>query len=182
MGAPDTSAPSPWAAIEAKDQETLSRELGAETAGSAFLVWYRLCLASAKVRAPEVSVSCRVLAYDTGLSRSTVHLRVADLERLGFVAVERPRSDEAGSLRAVYTLLRGRSTIPENGTTPPLSDSRTPLSDSRTRVSDSLRRSVGHHPNNPNNSPLPPKGDSSEPRNGTELEPGVRRIPQADLW
>ncbi len=119
-------SPGPWAKVSAVDQEALCRELGSHTAGGALLVWFRLCLASSKSRSASVAVPRRALCYDTGLSRDTVRRQIANLERLGFVAVERSRSDDTGDNANTYTILRGphADIRPESGS--PVADGEPP--------------------------------------------------------
>lgn len=101
----------PFIAIDPADQELLVGELGAARAGSAFLVWYRLNREALRTRGESVTVSLSRLGYDTGLTRCHIPRYIAELERLGFIAVTRQTSETATGNRrhepSQFTLIRG---------------------------------------------------------------------------
>jgi biotin operon repressor len=108
-----TPKAAPWAMIAADDQEKLCRELGA----GRLAVWYRLSLYAVKAQSPRFAVSRRMLAFDCGLTREAVRQHLSDLERAGFIGVERSQAESHGDVANQYTIMRGpyAPPWPENG-------------------------------------------------------------------
>jgi biotin operon repressor len=98
-----TPKAAPWAMIAADDQEKLCRELGA----GRLAVWYRLSLYAVKAQSPRFAVSRRMLAFDCGLTREAVRQHLSDLERAGFIGVERSQAESHGDVANQYTIMRG---------------------------------------------------------------------------
>jgi len=137
---PDGKAREPlWAGLRARDQEELVRKLGGPRGGSALLVWFRLNLEAFKADSPCVqNVSEQSLKFDTGLSRGTVIGSIQELERLGFIKVERrkKRGTKENEINS-YTLLRGRYAQPDYDKTEPGGSSDSDDRTGRQRCTDS---------------------------------------------